>query len=85
VQFANYKHWGNIRRLLLALPKYYKDRLLQELKTGMKSRDSNLLAEIAGSLAGVKFYMDNRKVPAFQSLPNQPNHNSIADKVKLET
>lgn len=84
VQFANYKHWGNIRRLLLALPRYYKQRLLQELKTGWKSKHNSLLAEIAGSLAGVKFYLDNRKVPAVQSLPSQPNYNQIKDKIKLE-
>jgi GT2 family glycosyltransferase len=85
VQFAKYKHWGNIRRLLLALPRYYKQRFLQELKTGFQPRHSSLLAEIAGCLAGVKFYMDNRKVAAFQSLPSQPKHNQITEKVKLET
>jgi GT2 family glycosyltransferase len=85
VQFVNYKHWGNIRRLLLALPRYYIKRLLQELKTGFQPRHSSLLAEIAGCFAGVKFYLDNRKVAAFQSLPSQPNHSQITDKVKLET
>lgn len=84
VQFANYKHWGNIRRLFLALPRYYKQRLLQELKTGWKFQHSSLLAEIAGSLAGVKFYMDNRKVPAFQSFLSQPNYNQNTDKTKLD-
>ncbi|MEA5622015.1 glycosyltransferase family 2 protein [Nostoc sp. UHCC 0251] len=60
VQFAKYKHWGNIRRLLLALPIYYKQRFLQELKTGFQPKHSSLLAEISGCLAGVKFYIDNR-------------------------
>lgn len=85
VQFANYKHWGNLRRLLLALPRYYKNRLLQELKTGLNSKQSTLLAEIAGCLAGVKFYIDNRKIAAFQALPSQPNHKQITDQVKLKT
>ena len=79
VQFANHKHWGNIRRIVLALPKYYKDRLLQELKTGLKPRHSYLWAEITGCLAGVKFYMDNWKVPAFPARTSQPNHNQITE------
>jgi GT2 family glycosyltransferase len=85
VQFVNYKHWGNIRRLFLALPRYYIKRLLQELKTGFQPRHSSLLAEIAGCFAGVKFYLDNRRLRAFQSLSSQPNHNQITDKIKLET
>ncbi|MGF2037075.1 MAG: glycosyltransferase family 2 protein [Nostoc sp. CmiVER01] len=83
VQFANYKHWGNIRRLFLVLPIYYYQRFLQELKTGFQFRHSSLFAEISGCLAGVKFYMDNRKVAAFQALPSQPKHNHITKKVKL--
>ncbi|MEA5604521.1 glycosyltransferase family 2 protein [Nostoc sp. UHCC 0252] len=81
VQFFNYKHWGNIYRLLLDLPIYYKNRLLKELRIGSKSRHSNVLAEIAGCLAGVKFYIDNRKVAAFPSFPSKSKHNQITNKV----
>jgi GT2 family glycosyltransferase len=71
VQFAKYKHWGNIRRLLIALPRYYQQRFLQELKTGFQPKQSSLLREIAGCLAGVKYYINNRKVMPFQSVPGK--------------
>ncbi|KAB8319054.1 glycosyltransferase [Tolypothrix campylonemoides VB511288] len=83
VQFANYKHWGNLYRLLIALPKYYATRLLQEVKRGFALRHSSLLSEIVGCVSGVKFYIDNRKTPAWHSLPSTPNHN-LTDKIKVK-
>ncbi|MBW4595700.1 MAG: glycosyltransferase [Brasilonema angustatum HA4187-MV1] len=84
VQFANYKHWGNLRRLLIALPRYYAKQLLREIKRGFKPRHSSLLSEIAGCLAGVKFYIDNKKAPAWHVLPNTPNHHQNTEKIKLK-
>jgi glycosyltransferase involved in cell wall biosynthesis len=85
VQFANYKHWGNLRRLFIALPRYYAKRLLRELKRGFEPRYSSLLSEIAGCVSGVKFYIGNRKTSAWYSLPSTPNHNQSTDKIKLKT
>ncbi|ARV61768.1 glycosyl transferase family 2 [Nostocales cyanobacterium HT-58-2] len=64
VQFANYKHWGNLYRLFIALPKYYARRLLQDMKRGFQPKHSSVLAEIAGCVSGVKFYIDHVKILA---------------------
>lgn len=60
IQFAKYRHWGNLRRLFLALPKYYAKFLLRGLIKGFKLRNSTLLIEILGCLSGVSFYLQNR-------------------------
>ncbi len=59
VQFARYKHWGNLRRLLVALPRYYSRLLLKGFSKGFKGRNSTLGAEILGCFSGVSFYLQN--------------------------
>lgn len=59
VQFARYRHWGNLRRLFVALPKYYTRRFLSALLNGFKSFNKMLLAEVLGCLSGVKFYLEH--------------------------
>jgi len=59
VQFAKYGHWGNLRHLLLTLPKGYAKQLLQGLLKGFQSKNRTTLAEILGCLSGVKFYIQN--------------------------
>ena len=56
-QFARYRHWGNLRRLFITLPLYYK--YLYGKFTQVKSLDGILSAVIAGSFAGIKFYLQN--------------------------
>ncbi|WP_066379088.1 glycosyltransferase family 2 protein [Anabaena sp. CA = ATCC 33047] len=65
VQFANYKHWGNLRRLYLTLPKYYLTSILRTVKNGFESKSSYIFVQIAGCLAGIKFYINHRKKPAW--------------------
>jgi GT2 family glycosyltransferase len=84
VQFANYKHSGNLRRLFITLPRYYGKRLLREFKRGFEPRRSSVLVEIGGCLAGVKFYIDSRKAPAWHPLPSTANHHQSTDKIKLQ-
>lgn len=60
VQFDRYKHWGNLRRLFVALPRYYSRRFLSGLLKGFKSLNKTLLAEVSGCFSGVKFYLQNR-------------------------
>ena len=60
VQFAKYKHWGNLRRLLLIIPKDYAKFFLRGLLKGFKPEDSTLLVETLGCLSGVKFYLHKR-------------------------
>lgn len=58
VQFSNYRHWGNLRRLFIALPRDYGKQFLRGLLKGLKN-NSTLLAETSGCLSGVKFYCQN--------------------------
>jgi GT2 family glycosyltransferase len=60
VQFARYQHWGNLRRLFVALPKYYTRQFLSGLLNGFKSFNKMLLAQVLGCFSGVKFYLQHR-------------------------
>jgi GT2 family glycosyltransferase len=73
VQFAKYRHWGNLRRLFIALSRYYALQLLREIKTGFDPKRSLVFLEIAGCLAGVKFYIKNKNNPTWQLLSNTQN------------
>lgn len=64
VQFARYQHWGNLRRLGVALPRYYSRLFLRGLFKGFRKRRSTVPTEILGCLAGVKYYLQN-----YPSLP----------------
>jgi GT2 family glycosyltransferase len=59
VQFAKYKHWGNLRRLFVALPRYYTRRFLFGLFQGFNCFNITLVAEVLGCFSGVKFYLQN--------------------------
>ncbi|HIK04017.1 MAG TPA: glycosyltransferase [Trichormus sp. M33_DOE_039] len=67
VQFANYKHWGNLRRLCITLPKYYLRSILRILKNGFQPRSSSVFTEIIGCLSGIKFYLNHRNQPAWST------------------
>jgi GT2 family glycosyltransferase len=60
IQFARYKHWGNLRRLVWSLPKYYAGLLIVGLLIGFAPRYKTYLTEILGCLAGIKLYLQNR-------------------------
>ena len=59
VQFAKYRHWGNLRRLFVALPRYYTRRFLSGLFQGFNFFNITLLSEVLGCFSGVKFYLQN--------------------------
>ena len=59
VQFAKYRHWGNLRRLFLTIPKDYTKFFLRQLVKGSKPEYSTLWSETSGILSGVKFYVQN--------------------------
>jgi len=59
VQFARYKHWGNLRRLFISLPKYYINRFVEGLRNGFQSLNRTLFSEVFGCFSGVKFYLQN--------------------------
>lgn len=60
VQFARYKHWGNLRRLFFILPRYYWRLIVSAFFRGFPARYSTLLVEILGCFAGINFYLQNR-------------------------
>lgn len=60
VQFERYKHWGNLRRVFIALPRYYIKRLIIGLLTGFRGVNRTLFSEIFGYLAGIQFYLQHQ-------------------------
>ncbi len=60
IQFARYKHWGNLTLLFILLPVYYLKVFLSSIIKGYKFRNKLLWTEILGCLAGIKFYLENR-------------------------
>ena len=61
IQFERYQHWGNLRRLGVALPRYYLRRTLSRILKRNQPPAEVLIAEIRGCFAGVKFYLQNRQ------------------------
>lgn len=60
IQFDRYRHWGNLRRLGIALPRYYLRRTIAKLLNRSRIPAEVLSAEIRGCLAGLLFYWKNR-------------------------
>ena len=61
VQFHKHRHWGNLRRLILQMPRYYAGLLLEGCILGFQGRHALLFSEISGFLSGISFYLKNRK------------------------
>lgn len=59
IQYTKYKHWSNLRRLFVTLPKYYTKRFVSGLFKGFKPFQQTLLAEVLGYFSGFKFYLQN--------------------------
>lgn len=60
VQFARYKHWGNLIRLFYSLPKYYGGLFVLGLLYGFNLRYKTYKAEVLGCIAGTSYYLQNR-------------------------
>lgn len=60
IQFARYRHWGNLFRLVFSLPTHYAKLLLSGLIRGFELKHRTYLAEVSGCAAGIKFYLQNR-------------------------
>jgi GT2 family glycosyltransferase len=60
VQFSNFKHRGNLRRLFLSLPKYYLRLFFGALLMGFRGEHRLVLSEITGCIAGIKYYFTHR-------------------------
>ena len=60
IQFVRHRHWGNLRRILIGLPKYYCIRWLKKTLKGNENCAPNLATEIKGCLAGIKYYWQHK-------------------------
>jgi GT2 family glycosyltransferase len=56
VQFERHRHWGNLRRLFVTLPCTYARKSLRHLAGPESRRTRTLRQEIAGWLAGIRYY-----------------------------
>lgn len=64
IQFDRYHHWGNLYRLLVSLPAYYLRTMLRRLLQRSDLRSLTWGAQVRGCLAGVRYYLQHRKLEA---------------------
>lgn len=67
IQHEKHEHWGNLRRLLLSLPKYYTRLLIKGMGNGFQGRYRTLWSEIRGVLSGFAYYLRHRHTPSHSS------------------
>ena len=60
VQFQNHRHWGNLRRILIALPRYYLQRAYRKYLRGNHRHNQTLEAEIKGYLSGIVYFWQHQ-------------------------
>ena len=60
VQFARYRHWGNLYRAFVAVPFHYATRIPRVLLRDTPERRRMWLAEVAGTLAGLAYVVPRR-------------------------
>lgn len=62
VQFEKYRHWGNLYRALLKLPRYYLKRMVKNPFRLGAHTNFTLGAEISGYLSGWIYYLTTKLV-----------------------
>jgi glycosyltransferase involved in cell wall biosynthesis len=60
IQFERYRHWGNLRRILISLPSYHAGLVGRGIRNGFFGRERTLHAEVLGFLSGIKYYILNK-------------------------
>jgi GT2 family glycosyltransferase len=60
-QFERSGDWGNVKRLTFSIPKYYLGRLLGRLTSVAVPTRSTYIDEVAGSIAGIGYYLRHRR------------------------
>ncbi len=63
VQFARYRDWGNLRRIVLQLPFFYLVWLRDVFRRGPRTEGPLWWAAVSGSAAGIGFYLRHRDAP----------------------
>lgn len=76
VQLERHGDWGNLYRLLVAMPAYYLRLFVRDALTAWRTRTPGLLAQVRGYLMGAVYYLEHRHdggAPAIPALrPEQP-------------
>lgn len=57
IQAVRHRHWGNLRRIFIALPRYYIRQLFLGLVFQFRGKYRTTLSEIRGYLSGTAFYI----------------------------
>lgn len=57
VQFVRHRHWGNLRRVAIDLPRYYSGRLLHGAFGQADARRPLVWSEIRGCASGIAFFL----------------------------
>ncbi len=60
VQFARYRHWGNLYRVFAGVPYHYASRVPRVLLRDTPERRRIWLAELAGTIAGLAYILPRR-------------------------
>ena len=72
VQYDASRRWGELRYLLLSLPKWYLHLLRRRLRHGSDDRTRTLRAEVRGSISGVGYFLRHRRTPPVAAPPETP-------------
>ena len=59
-QWQRHGDWGNIRRVLLAMPAYYARLLVRDTLQGFRGPGSMLPPQASGAVAGIGYYFSHR-------------------------
>ena len=59
VQFAKYRHWGNLSRVFWSLPKHYSKLFLGSVLKGYRLQYKTYFSEVLGCFAGIQFYLQH--------------------------
>jgi hypothetical protein len=57
VQFARHRHWGNLRRVAIDLPRYYSRRLLHHAFGRADARRPLFWPEVRGCASGIAYFL----------------------------
>lgn len=80
IQFENYRHWGNLYRLFIIIPKWYTKHILRGLIKGFAPEYKTVFVEFLGVLAGIKFYLQNKSTFKTQRNKNNETTNPVTAK-----
>ncbi|WP_072016250.1 glycosyltransferase family 2 protein [Leptolyngbya sp. KIOST-1] len=83
VQMGRHRHWGNLYRLFICLPKHYAKQITFGFLHGFRGKYLTVFTEMGGCLSGIVYYLRHRsdpistpKVPQIQAQTSQVSASS---------